>query len=307
MNYFLMMGAASAVLLSACSGGSSSGGSTGNPGGGSTTPSATIDGSNAKTYLGNALGVLKGVLDVPRPEDIVDAVSSFNNDETSPCTVAGSLTFRVDDNDSDNDISVGDVIKVTAVDCDEGNGEVFDAVLSYTVTAFPDEIVFDVSFSADYTQTSGAVDSIEYTGQQTDFDLANGKRYLFENGQLTATVGGVTATAQDLEVDYTQLNTNAVTASFAFSASGDAFDGEVVSVESATDFETTNTSGDHFFDVSGSTAGVFTISGGNSSTELTAANDGINVDIATDSDGDTVADDTESTTWSSVESSATYQ
>ena len=317
------------LLLAACGGGSS-GGSAAPP----VSQAGVITSANATTVAGVSVeaalqtGAIGGLTDtggfvtattdgVAKLENrkanqlimksLRSTVSNIGNvpigPETTACTVSGSITVSGDIADPTT-LTAGDSISIDSDSCDDGNGQVVDGLLEFTIDSFTPNVnpeVFSVAVTLTVTQlmiTEGA----EFVTSDGDVSVSIDTTV---QSRITVTVSGdifsVTKNNSNdtLRIFSTMVteNTSVFPSAFTTDASGTVessrFDGSVT-YDTPVPFQ-------HFGDAY-PFAGELLVTGANDATVRVIALDSTNVRIETDLDGDGAVDETEDTTWEELTS-----
>jgi hypothetical protein len=217
------------------------------------------------------------------------------------CAIHGSLTVTAS-LANPLTLSAGDTITAEYTNCNDGIGEVIDGTLSFVVDAFDGDILTGL-----YLMTMMM--------EILEFQVATAEDVLMASGDGTATVDTRLAPYVEASVsgDAMVSNTNNSSEALTNYSSAQTFDGRLdpapyTMIASAT-LDSSSLAGSIVY----STAVMFEgfgenypnrgellIEGMNSSARLIAEENGIDVRIEIDSDGDSIVDDTILTTWAEL-------
>ena len=218
-----------------------------------------------------------------------------------PCAVDGSLTVSAN-LANPLTLSAGDTITAEYMDCDDGIGEIIDGTLSFVVDAFDGDIL-----SGLYAMTM--------TMELIDFQVTTAEDVLMASGDGTATLDTLLAPYVEASVrgDAMVSDSNSGSEALTYYSSAQTFDGRLdpapyTLIASAT-LDSSRLAGSIVYSTPVTFEGLgenypnrgeLLVEGMNSSARLIAEENGIDVTIEIDSDGDTVIDDTILTTWAEL-------
>lgn len=221
---------------------------------------------------------------------------------TQPCLLTGSLTVTANLSNPLT-LSANDTIDAVYVNCSDDAGEVIDGTLHFEVDAFSGDI-----FSGMYTMTM--------TMELVDFQVRTGEDVLMARGDGTATLDTLLAPYVEASVSggvmITDTNSNSQTLTNYSSAqtfNGNLDPAPYTMVASGT-LDSSSLTGSVVYSTTLMFEGLganyphqgeLLMEGENSSARLIAEQNGIDVRIEIDSDGDDVVDDTIMTTWAELD------
>jgi len=222
---------------------------------------------------------------------------------TEPCAVSGSLTISGDVDISNPDtLTAGDFFNFDWNVCDDGQGQVIDGLLEYSITSFEgDTTTGQMLLGITLTMTAFQVtEGANISSADGDISLTLDSRtpplYLATMSGSTFTVSnnGITETLSNFSTAVTE-NASVFPSSYTTDAMGTTtstmFDGSVT-YDTEVPFESSGEAYPY--------TGELLVTGANNATLRLIALDEANVRIEADYDGDTAVDETIDTTWDAL-------
>lgn len=285
-NYPLAVAAALLLTLSACSGGSddpanNTGGTDGTGETGGTGNSAPLDitSANARDVAGFATAFLDFGMDSSGMAAQAKSGSGSSSSRqaraalTNSCTHGGTETF--DFGDGDSQIEIGDYFSMSENSCAEQEfdeaGQPYIATtsssmrLDISAVNGENDLSFTLSMSESTITDNGHSSSMQGSGSMSFSLDGNGGQQAAGNMQISATMDGETINFDPINYNFSQTG-NQYSYDYSMTASGSGINGSMTAATNPPFTGTVDGGGD----TGAPTAGILTITGGNSSIILDA-------------------------------------